>query len=220
MIRDLLFPGLLDTGTISKKLMVIRDGVVNFYVLVSNTGLICVDTGWRASHVSKSFNSLGLNIHDVKTVLLTHLHWDHSGCLNLFPHAEIILNDQEVSPFFSKQRHFLRTITGEPEIIIDNLTIHVLKTPGHSRGSVSYLIDGTLLFTGDTLCLKQGKVFPFLSLFNNNNKILHQSIHKLADLKGVECLLTAHSGISWTLEDAFCAWRRLPGHTPQGSVRS
>lgn len=220
MIGNLFLPGLLNTGAISKELMVIRDGFVNSYVLFSNTGLICVDAGWRKSLVSASFGSLGLNPQDVKAVLLTHLHWDHSGCLSLFPQADVILSEHEVSPVLSRRNHRLRPITGEQRMMIDGLTVHILPTPGHSPGSLSYLVNNALLFTGDTVRLRQGKVLPFLFPFNDSNRALHQSILKLAGLEGVECLLTAHSGMSRTLDGAFSTWRRSPENARQGGAGS
>lgn len=218
MIRKLFLPGLLNTGSISDKLMVVRDGLVNFYILKARTGLLCVDTGWRQTFVSNGFEILGLNIRDVVTVLVTHLHWDHARCLQLFPHAEIFIGDHEPSPFFMRRRveaQHLKRVNSDQTLSAGGLTIRVIDTPGHTSGSVSYVVDNYLLFTGDTLRLRCGKVLPFLSWFNLNDKTLNQSIRKLAGIKGIECLLTAHSGISRNIENAFSQWRQPSDGLPQ-----
>ena len=45
MIRKLLCPDLLDTGPVNDRIMAVRDGVVNFYILKAPAGLVCIDTG-------------------------------------------------------------------------------------------------------------------------------------------------------------------------------
>jgi glyoxylase-like metal-dependent hydrolase (beta-lactamase superfamily II) len=210
MLRNLFCPGLLDTGPVSDMLMVVRDGMVNFYILKSPGGLICIDSGWRPACVAKGFVELALNIRDVTAVFLTHLHWDHARSLPLFAHAEIFVGDQELPSFFIKKyietRH-MKLVNGNQTLSVGGLTIiRVIETPGHTTGAVSYVIDDNLLFTGDTLRLKCGKVLPFLSWFNKDEKILHHSIRKLAGIKGIECLLTAHNGMSRDVENAFAEW--------------
>ena len=87
MIRKWLFPGLLDTGPVAERLAVVRDGMVNFYVVEAPDGLVCVDAGWRASAVARGFAKLGLAESDVVAVFLTHMHWDHARGCRAFPRA-------------------------------------------------------------------------------------------------------------------------------------
>lgn len=37
----------------------------------------------------------GINPEDVEGILLTHLHWDHSGCIDMFPNAKIYIQRKE-----------------------------------------------------------------------------------------------------------------------------
>ena len=223
MIKKLFCPGLLETGPVSSTLMAVRDGMVNIYILKAPTGLICIDTGWRPAIVSHGFEMLGLNIRDVTAVFVTHLHWDHARCLSLFAHAEIYVGDSELPPFFMK-RHIdaenLKRVNGDQALSAGGLNARVIETPGHSSGSVSYVIDDHLLFTGDTLRLKRGKVVPFLPWLNQDNKVLNQSINKLARIKGIKCLLTAHNGIISDPQEAFAQWGRADGALQQGGVGS
>lgn len=209
MLRTVFCPGLLDTGPVSDTLMAVRDCMVNFYILKSPGGLICIDAGWRPACVVRSFKELALNICDVKAVFLTHLHWDHARSLPLFGHAEIFVGHREMPSFFVKRsigRPDLKRVCDNQTLLAGGCTVRVIETPGHTAGAVSYLIDDNLLFTGDTLRLQGGKVLPFSSLFNKDKKGLHGSVCKLAGIKGIECLLTAHSGMSRDAEMAFALW--------------
>jgi hydroxyacylglutathione hydrolase len=201
--------------------MAVRDGMVNFYILKAPTGLICIDVGWRPAIVSQGFEMLGLNIRDVAAVFVTHLHWDHARCLPLFAHAETYVGDSELPPFFLK-RHMdmqnMKRVKGNQTLSAGGLNTRVIETLGHTPGSVSYLIDDRLLFTGDTLRLKRGKVLPFLPWFNQDNKVLNQSIHKLAGIKGIEWLLTAHNGVSTDPQNAFDQWVKADDALQRGGV--
>lgn len=70
---------------------------------------VLVDTGFHPSHVpgvgsdskvergmEESLNGLGYSVSDIKTIILTHLHWDHTGNLPLFKNAKIYVNRDEV----------------------------------------------------------------------------------------------------------------------------
>ncbi len=223
MLRNLFCPGLLDTGPVSDMLMAVRDGMVNFYILKSPAGLICIDSGWRPACVAKGFKELALNIRDVTTVFLTHLHWDHARSLPLFSHAEIFVGDRELPSFFMKRsigRQGLKRVCGNQTLLAGGRTVQVIETPGHTAGAVSFIVDDNLLFTGDTLRLKCGKVLPFPSWLNKDKKVLHHSIHKLAGIKGIEWLLTAHNGMSRDVEKAFAQWGQSGDDLQQRGVRS
>jgi glyoxylase-like metal-dependent hydrolase (beta-lactamase superfamily II) len=80
-------------------------------------------------------------------------------------------------------------------IEVGGLRLRAIKTPGHSRDSICYLMEGTdeltCLFTGDTVFLR-----GLISLLNAPGSSVQdygQSIKKLADL-GVDALLPGHLG--------------------------
>jgi glyoxylase-like metal-dependent hydrolase (beta-lactamase superfamily II) len=84
-------------------------------------------------------------------VLLTHHHHDHVADLGAvtdrFPDAQVLIHPVE--------RELVDGATGdlEPgtELEIGGLTVQALHTPGHTRGMLSLLVDGSDVFTGDTL---------------------------------------------------------------------
>jgi len=214
MLKKFFCPGLLDTGPVNDTLMTVRDGMVNFYILMSPDGLICIDTGWRPARVVRGFKELALDIRDVTAVFLTHLHWDHVRSLPLFGHAEIFVGDLEVPSFFVKRylgSHDLTRVSGNQTLLAGGRTVRVIETPGHTAGAVSYLVDDKLLFTGDTLRLQGGSVLPFASPLNRDKNALQHSIRTLAGIQGIEWLLTAHSGMSRDVVKAFAEWRQVAG---------
>jgi hydroxyacylglutathione hydrolase len=87
----------------------------------------------------------------VTHVLLTHHHHDHvaelAAVTNRFPGARVLIHPEE--------RALVDGATGdlEPgdELSIGGLSVRALHTPGHTRGMLSLLVDGSDVFTGDTL---------------------------------------------------------------------
>ncbi len=96
-------------------------------------------------------------------VLLTHGHFDHTGALSAFADLPIYIHRLDApmlsDPHLSvadlihdrKPRPPATSLIEDGTVLdIAGLEIHVIHTPGHTPGSVSYLI-GDALFTGDTL---------------------------------------------------------------------
>ncbi len=84
-------------------------------------------------------------------VLLTHHHHDHVAELEQViarhPEAPVLIHplERELVPLATGN-----LIPGET-LTVGGLRIQLLHTPGHTAGMVSLLIDGSDLFTGDTL---------------------------------------------------------------------
>ncbi|HYI17869.1 MAG TPA: MBL fold metallo-hydrolase [Solirubrobacteraceae bacterium] len=87
----------------------------------------------------------------VTHVLLTHHHHDHvaelAAITDRFPGAQVLIHPSE--------RELVDGATGDLEadetLEIGGVTVQTLHTPGHTRGMLSLLVDGSDVFTGDTL---------------------------------------------------------------------
>jgi glyoxylase-like metal-dependent hydrolase (beta-lactamase superfamily II) len=190
--------------------MAIRDGIVNFYVVRAPEGLVCFDAGFRRASAAGGFDSLGLDPGDVLAVFLTHSHWDHARCAGLYPNAEVFLGEQETRPFFlnrAERPHPWKRVRDEQLVNAAGLLTRVVGTPGHTRGSVSYVVDNRYLFTGDALRLRHGEVAPFPRCFSRDRPAMIRSIQRLARLEGIEFLLTGHTGATGDPAGAFRRWR-------------
>jgi glyoxylase-like metal-dependent hydrolase (beta-lactamase superfamily II) len=210
-MRRLFCPELLDTGPLGDALMVVRDGAVNFFILRSDAGLICVDTGWRPAKVRRGFEGLGLSIRDVRAVLVTHLHWDHARCLGLFPGAEVFVGEHEEPSVLARRINAGQVVTrvqGGQAMMVCGLAVQVVATPGHTSSSVSYVVDGSLIFTGDSVRLKCGEIMPSWSWLNQDMPAAARSVRTIAGIHGIRYLLTSHHGLICRTGTAFSQWNK------------
>ncbi len=124
---------------------------------------VVIDPGADAEIILERCSSLKLS---VGKILITHCHWDHIGGVGEIKKrtsAEICCHGEDL-PFYDavvEQLAFVG-LEGEPlppvdrllrdnEVIrVGGLSFRVIHTPGHSPGSVSYLIND-VLFCGDVL---------------------------------------------------------------------
>jgi len=84
-------------------------------------------------------------------VLLTHHHHDHvaelDAVLSAHPDARVLIGEpeRELVP------QATGTIAAGEKMAVGGLEIEAIPTPGHTAGMLSFLVNGTDLFTGDTL---------------------------------------------------------------------
>lgn len=214
--------GPVATGPVADRVSAVRDGPVNLFVVEAPGGLLCVDAGWNARRVAGALGALGLQPADVVAVLLTHTHWDHALAVGVFPRAQVFAGAGEAMPPLLRWGAGRR---GRPWVLVRDgealaaggLRVTVTATPGHTPGSVCYVIDGRLLFTGDTVRLRHGVALPRRSWTARGRAAAVGSLRRLARLEGVELLLTAHTGVSDDPAGALRRWRpSLAGGTAGG----
>ncbi len=105
-------------------------------------------------------------ITSLRYILLTHGHFDHiSGVGDLQKDfgGEVVIHLEDAPCLHNRDEslaskfHFSQNeakadivLDGGEELPLGNYKIKVLHTPGHTKGSVCYIIDG-IMFSGDTL---------------------------------------------------------------------
>ena len=105
----------------------------NCYIVIDDFNKLCaiIDAPKPAEEVIKYVKENNL---EVKYILLTHNHFDHTGGLPMLQEA------------------FPNVQVAQSSVSIGEIDIQAIKTPGHTPDSVSYYISHEhTLFSGDTL---------------------------------------------------------------------
>lgn len=87
---------------------------------------------------------------NVRRVLETHGHWDHIQAVPQLRDAgysvSVTAEDASMLPSYDE------ILTHDEAIAVGKLRLHTIATPGHTPGSMCFLLEGSpLLFSGDTL---------------------------------------------------------------------
>ena len=157
------------------------------YLIASKSGKECVVVD--PSHFTEVYMDIAKEMgFKIKGVVETHVHTDHiSGAKQLAS----IVNCEFYTP--NENRAFTKIKEGD-KIIISNVKLRVIGTPGHTNESICLIINDKAIFTGDTLCL-DGVGSPDLGGKEEtriNAEKLFESINKIKVLDGNLLILPAH----------------------------
>jgi hydroxyacylglutathione hydrolase len=122
------------------------DWLSNTYLVADREGgsALAIDAGGPCAPLLEKASKLGVY---VRTVLLTHHHHDHVAETYMWQDAEVLAHPAEAALLDGVDR----TIEPGATLEVGDMRIEALHTPGHTAGMLSFLIDGTDVFTGDTL---------------------------------------------------------------------
>lgn len=161
----------------------IRILFVHAHLVVVDDGVVLVDTGLpgRSARIERALQEARKAIGDVRTILLTHWHADHTGNAadlrrrsgaRTVAHATdaAVITGVEPLPLTALQRLSAR-LTGTPQPVPVDEELRqdgpfsvpgftAIHTPGHTPGHVSFLLDrgDGVLFTGDAATGGRGGV--------------------------------------------------------------
>lgn len=184
----------------------------NIYAIQTEEGLVLIDCGYQEEQWKKMLSCMekwNLDPMNIKTVFLTHSHFDHAGNVwrmnqlgaDVLASAEdaekIEHGNPEMEQLFGspwKCGRITRTIReGDSFTFGGQVEINVLETPGHSKGSLSFLIsvDGIrALCTGDLFFVKpwppEDKVdveLGYMGGWDFDMKEYQNSLRRLRDVK-------------------------------------
>ena len=173
---------------------------VNTYFLVSEDGkAVIIDCGENYKKIKQAEQ---MHSFKVEAVLLTHAHFDHSGCARKLQQdgakiyiseldAPKLLNEDNLSGAFGRKVDYLTadfTFSDGQVLDIIGIKIKVLLTPGHTDGSVCFMVDNAL-FTGDTLFYGSVGRTDFKS---GNRQDMINSVKKLFALDGDFAVYPGH----------------------------
>ena len=141
---------------------------------------------------------------EVKYILLTHGHYDHTTAVpdlvKALPGVQVYIHQADANGAGSQlfplaaQVKDLNNYDEGDTLSLGSLTIEVLHTPGHSKGSVTLKV-GDVLFTGDTLFCGSCRT----DLRGGSYEEIMASLKRLGELEGDFHVCPGHDRTS-TLE--------------------
>jgi N-acyl homoserine lactone hydrolase len=159
---------------------------VTCYLVVHPKGTLLFDTGLSDTLIGRpvyenvirgysqiKFNTLkgqladiGYSPESIDYLVLSHLHWDHTGNANYFTNSKWLIPKQEYDVGFGPdvklpynykdyaalQGNRVEFISGDFDVFGDG-SVKILQTPGHTKGHVSLYVNlkntGGVVLTGD-----------------------------------------------------------------------
>lgn len=184
----------------------------NSYLLVSGGTALVVDPSVSAEAILRTAKEQGA---EIQGILLTHGHFDHILSLDVLReklsipaaihgHDAVMLTDGRKNAFydfFGKERVFgaaERLLSDNETISLGDETITVLHTPGHTGGSLCYLV-GNDLITGDTLF---SNTYGRCDLWSGSDEEMRNSLLRLRTLSPELTIYPGH-GATARLGDAL-----------------
>lgn len=149
--------------------------------------------------LNHQFASINLKIDDVKLVVLTHLHLDHTDGLKFFPKQEIIVGDIEFKRADSNMPSTYPQWFKPNKVTFQNNKIEIfneaypitqvedllyIPTPGHTIGHSSILFKTDhfdIIFSGDTSYSQQQVLMNELAGVNADYKLTAKTYNNLIE---------------------------------------
>jgi glyoxylase-like metal-dependent hydrolase (beta-lactamase superfamily II) len=151
----------------------VKNSLCTVFFIKTNSGYIMIDAGRKSKQLEKSIKTAGIDANEVKWIFLTHSDYDHVDGLPLFPFAKIYMNEDElplINGTMKRRKNKGNTMPAEidinkiillsdrQELNLGEIKIECIKAPGHTPGSMAYLIGDKYLFTGDAFKTKKGNI--------------------------------------------------------------
>jgi glyoxylase-like metal-dependent hydrolase (beta-lactamase superfamily II) len=178
---------------------------VQAHAILEDDGVSLVDTGYAGSlpRLTRALAALGRTVAQVRRVICTHGHPDHAGGARALADlgVEILIHPADAANldidlgsairrpsrgrFFAAITPPLPTYT--PLVDGDVLPVlgglEVIHTPGHTPGSIClYARQSGLLFVGDVLQRRFGRVSAASGLYSDDPAAARGSLQRLAEL--------------------------------------
>jgi hydroxyacylglutathione hydrolase len=181
----------------------------NCFIVVDDE-LALVDTGFPRN-TKKIIEFIERDLHrdpsELKTIVLTHSHYDHVGCAcelrdrtgakvaahtedagfiegtkrRVAPRGGVRILIALLSPFMRVKKVKIDLLLNDGDTVAGMKVVHV---PGHTLGSIALLDPARrVLFSGDALTFRDGKVTPPPRGFTADAELARQSIAKIGSLE-------------------------------------
>ena len=180
----------------------------NCYVLVDEkTGeSAVVDPAYYNGDIAEMFKEAGAE--HPKYILLTHGHFDHIFGVHALKEAsgaKVVIHKDDADFLLDPAKSLAENNFPEPqlpvvaditvsegdELMLGDEIIKVISTPGHTMGSVCYILEkDSVMLSGDTLfCMTAGRT----DLYGGNENMMIESLKRLIALDGDYRVLPGHN---------------------------
>lgn len=184
------------------KPLVLGELRTNCYLIINDKGnCIVIDPADEKDKIISEIKSQNLSL---KAILLTHGHFDHIMATNALKKefdCPVIIGDadEEMLKDDLKNAAVLlgmhvekiladKKVNDKDVLDIDDFRIKVIATPGHTKGSVCYVLEDNI-FSGDTIFFEcVGRT----DLYGGDAVKLMTSLKKLKDLEGEYKIFSGH----------------------------
>lgn len=171
------------------------DHITNAYLIYDETKeAVLIDPADEKDKIINKIEELGLN---VKNIVLTHGHFDHTNALYdmvSYTNAKVLIHKEDFDMLMGKVEDASSMFNATPKYInenevekidngyilnVGNMELEIIHTPGHTAGSqVIYIKDENILITGDTIFAKS---FGRCDLVTSNIDSMVNSLRKVFD---------------------------------------
>lgn len=199
----------IETGYVEDTpIIAIKNQKNDLFLMDTNDGYILIDAGSNVNAIIESLNEQSIDPDEVKYIFLTHTDYDHVASLSLFSNAQILLsaNEMQMIDGTTKRSAFsgnslqdgieigsLTPLNNGDQMEIGGCTVECIDAPGHTPGSMAYLINDKYLFTGDAFKVSKGVISTHP--YSMDKALSKGTINDLETyFKGSELVLTAHYG--------------------------
>ncbi len=193
-------------------------GYSNSYAIEFDDYWILIDAGMDRK-AKEIIEILEERKKEVKAILITHAHLDHINGLakikERFPKALVCCSEAEKNAVEGKEMilpkgfkrylfkflsFFIRYRGVKVDRILEEgkfLDFEIIKTPGHTEGSLSFLLKlkgRNLLWVGDLVVNEENKLGLAPKEFNWDEKEIVNSLRKILRIR-IDCLLPGHGEV-------------------------
>lgn len=161
-----------------------------------NNHLGLFDTGPEGvrEKLLKTLRVLNVSPGDIEFIILSHLHFDHSINIEMFPNASIYISEEELDYALSKEpetnndfnyvKTFIKFFYKQFSLIKPQMHLYngeILALPGHTKGSIGFMLEDCI-FVGDALKYSSEAIAGKTAYAYYNNDLANKSIQKIIGL--------------------------------------